>query len=216
MTKYDLVLFDLDGTISETGKGVEHCIKLTLDELDIKYPSQEMFRSFIGPPLGDSLIKCGISQENLENAIKIYRKYYISCFKDYCTPYDGIKETIKYFYDNKIKMAVATSKKQELAADLLKHIGLYDYFDLVVGSGDGNINKTKSDVILNIAKVMGINCSKRVVLIGDTKFDAEGAKNTGCDFIGVLYGYGNIEEMKAFGFNTFAEKASDLKELILL
>lgn len=218
MVKYDLVLFDLDGTISETGKGVEYCIKKTLDDLGVPYPPEYMFKTFIGPPLSDSLIKCGILPENLDNAIKIYRGYYTECLQYFCEPYDNVKETIRYLHKKGIKMAVTTSKRQDLAAKLLKYIDLYQYFDLVAGSGEGNINQTKSDVIRYAIKKMGITQNKNkknILLVGDTKFDAEGAVNTGCDFIGVLYGYGSLEEMQSVGFNIFIKNMSELKDFIL-
>lgn len=218
MIKYDLVLFDLDGTISETGKGVEHCIKCTLDELGIPYPPQEMFRTFIGPPLKSSLLKCGILPENIDNAIQIYREYYTECLENFCEPYDGVKETIVYLHNKGVRMAVATSKRQDLAIKLLKHIDLYKYFDFIAGSGENNINQTKTDVIRYAIEKMGIiqnTKNKNIVLIGDTKFDAEGAINTGCDFIGVLYGYGSMQEMQYCGFDTFVENMRDLKDILL-
>lgn len=216
MIKYDLVLFDLDGTISETGKGIEYCIKRTLDNLDIPYPPQKMFKTFVGPPLDGTLLKCGILPENLDNAIKIYRKYYSECLMDFCEPYEQVNETIEYLYKKGIKMAVTTSKRQDLAVKLLKHINLYQYFDFVAGS-DGKNLKTKSDVIKYAIKEMNIiqnTDRKNIVLVGDTKFDAEGAINTNCDFIGVLYGYGSLEEMQSLGFNVFIKNMSELIDII--
>lgn len=215
MTKHKLVMFDLDGTLSESAQGIRECIILTLNEMGLPVPELDDYSKYIGPPLYVTFQRlCGLTGEQARKGAEIYVKHYIKKGIYMNKAYTGLRELITSLASAGKKTAVATSKNEELAKDVLKHIGLYDCFDFICGSGLDGTRKEKHDVIEYVMKKTGFDGAQSV-MIGDTRFDAEGAKIAGCDFIGVLYGYGVKSEMERYGAKAFAGSVSELSEILL-
>lgn len=214
MRKYDIALFDLDGTLSESGEGILECVKMVFDEMKRPLPDEKTLASFIGPPLTDSLKRCGFSDEDAEKGLKIYKKNFVETGIYKNKVYNGMYETLQILKDNGVLLGVATTKYQPFADKIIKMLRLESYFDFVGGSSGTPERHTKIQVINYVLDNLGRD--KQAVMIGDTKFDAEGAFTTKIDFIGCLYGYGTREEMEQYFHDTiFVTKPSEIVQVIL-
>lgn len=216
MNKYDLVIFDLDGTMLDTSEGVMSSIKYAINEMNYEMPDEETLRSFIGPPVGDSFARVyGISGNDLDKMSNLFRDHYknIDLLKAY--PYEGIFEAFSYLRENNIKSAVATYKRQDYTNMILSHFGFDKYTDIIYGSDfEGKLKKM--DIILKCIEVSGITDKSKAVMIGDTLHDALGANQLGVDFIGVTYGFGffSKEDVEQYNNVGYVDNIADLKNLI--
>ena len=121
---------------------------------------------------------------------------------------------LKKLKESSAKVAVCSSKQQKPADNVCEFLGITKYFDAVCGSAPDGSRKEKEEVIPYTVNVLGGKISDKVVMIGDTKFDAKGARLNGVDFIGVNYGYGTLEAMKAEGASVFADNVKELEALL--
>lgn len=214
MKKYDIALFDLDGTLSESGEGILDCVRMVFEEMKRPLPDEKTLASFIGPPLTDSLKRCGFSEEDAEKGLMIYKKHFIETGIYKNKVYDGMYEVLQTLKENGVLLAVATTKYQPFADKIIKMLELDRYFDFIGGSDGTSARHTKIQVINYVLDNLGRD--KKAVMIGDTKFDAEGASLTEVDFIGCLYGYGTRREMeKYFPDTIFVTKPSEIVPVIL-
>lgn len=214
--KYDAVLFDLDGTLSQSHEGVKASLIYALNQTGKPIPAEiEDTSRYIGPPLMDTFRNmCGLTQAEADKAAELYKYIYQkeNKLKNYC--YEGIPELLSDLKASGVKLGVATTKYEPFAEEVLKIIGIYDMFDTVSGTtADGRV-KEKSQTIEAAVKRMNSTANDKIVLIGDSMFDTLGAKEAGIDFIGVLYGYGRQSDMKKCGGSIFAETADALKQLL--
>lgn len=211
---YEYVLFDLDGTISDSSEGITKGIQIALDSYGIHEELSEL-RKFIGPPLKVSFHGFyGFDEEKTAEAIARYREYYseIGLFQN--TPYEGIEELLKKIKASGRKIAVATSKPEDFSNTILDKFGLKKYFDYIVGPSRDYRRGDKDEIILEAINRFDNPDKDNVVMIGDTKFDAEGAKTVGIDCIGVLYGFGKREELEAAGAKYIAETIEDIYQYL--
>lgn len=216
MKRYDAVLFDLDGTISASAEGVRDCIILTLRQMGYPLPDLSDFSRYIGPPLDRTFsVLCGLGDVRAKEALAIYRGYYdLYGTKANCL-YGGMRETLCAIRDAGIRIAVCTSKNERLARDVCDLLEVTDLFDAICGSLDSGARKEKHDLIPYALDSLGITDPARAVMIGDTDFDAIGAKRCGVEFVGVTYGYGRIDGMKAAGASCFARTPQEILTFIL-
>ena len=211
MTKYDAVLFDLDGTISASADGIRKCIELTMDELHKPCPDLSDYSRYIGPPLNRTFsLLCGLSDADVARALPIYRGYYDIHGTIANRLFDGVCDVLEALKASPMKVAVCTSKNERLARDVIAHLGIGDYLDAICGSRDDGSRKEKPDLIPYALHTLGDIPPLRAVMIGDTYFDTLGAAATGVDFIGVTYGYGTREAMEEAGAEKFAAIPTDL------
>lgn len=211
--KYDAVFFDLDGTLSESGEGILWCVNRTIEDLNITVPDGFELGSFIGPPLADSFYRLGLDDEAVKLAVKTYKSYYDTKGKYMNRAYDGIKQLLEELRASGVKLAVATSKYELFARQIVKNIGLLPYFDFISGATADAQRQKKIDVLNYGIENLGTT-PERSVLIGDTRFDAEGARLCGCGFVGVLYGYGTHEEMEKEGAVDFADNVYEIERFL--
>lgn len=189
MKDYKAVLFDLDGTLIDTSRGVIDCIKLTIEKLQLPPLSMEDILKFIGPPLQNSFRDiCHLDEDMISLAVKTFRGYYTGDNLFNVEIYEGIFELLDYLKSKGIKIAVATYKQESFAKTLLEHFEISKCCDYIYGSDPKGI-LTKADIVQKCIDSFNVDNSK-VVLIGDSHFDAIGAKNANIDFIGVTYGFG--------------------------
>ncbi len=215
MPKYDYILFDLDGTLSESAPGIRKCIELTLEKLSKPSPDLSDYSKFIGPPLADTFSGlCGLSQEDTKEALVIYQEFYKIYGLKANKLYDGIEPLLKKLKESDAKIAVCSSKQQKPADNVCEFLGITKYFDVICGSAPDGSRKEKEDVIPYTVNVLGGKITDKVVMVGDTKFDAKGARLNNVDFIGVNYGYGTYETMTAEGAKVFADTAEELEKLL--
>ncbi len=216
LSKYDIALFDLDGTISKSGEGIKYCLMQTLDIMGKEYPDLTDFSKFIGPPLLHTFQKlCKLSPDEAQKAVEIYVKLYEVEGLRRNELYDGIVDVLKAVKDNGVKLAICSSKHEAIATEVVKLLGVYDYFDEICGSTIDGSRKEKEELIPYALEKLGATGNEKVAMIGDTKFDCKGAVHCGVDFVGVTYGYGDLDEMKACGGKVFASTPHKLHNCLI-
>ena len=191
------ILFDLDGTLTDSGPGIMNCARLALEHYNLPIPSDVEMRTFVGPPLHDSFIRFGVPAEEADNAIKIYRSRYIPIGKFENDPYPGIREVLEQLKSLGHTLYVATSKPESMSVEILEHFDMAKYFDIIAGASFDRSRSTKEDVIAYLLDQCGDYDEK--IMVGDTAFDVIGAKAHGIPTVGVAWGYGKVEDMKNAG-----------------
>jgi phosphoglycolate phosphatase len=192
---YQYILFDLDGTISDPKMGITKAVRFALKKYGIDAELDDL-EGFIGPPLEDSFMEFyGFDFDKAWEAVVYYREYYrdIGLFENELFPdtlllFDKLQEKGK-------KIILATAKPTVYAEQTLKHFHIEKYFKMIVGSYFDGRRTDKVEIIETIRKGLNIKNKKEMIMIGDRKYDIEGAKGAGIDSIGVLYGYGSKEEI---------------------
>lgn len=213
---YQFILFDLDGTITNSEPGILASVRYALGKLGAAEPDYPTLRKFIGPPLRDSFRDyCGLSPERAEEAVRLYREWYAPHGKLDCAVYPGIPKLLRDLHAAGKTVALATSKPEGFARDILGHFGLDRYFTAICGAALDGSRDRKIDVLRYLLIQFPDRKPEETVLIGDTRFDMEGAGLAGIDGIGVLYGFGSREELENGGAKALAETAEDLRPLLL-
>lgn len=216
--EYDVILFDLDGTLLDTGEGITKCAQYALGKFGIEVNDLSELNYFVGPPLKDSFVEyANIPEEKAGEAIRIYRERYQTVGLYECEIYQGIPQVLQACKDAGKKLLVTTSKPEEMAVKVLKHAGLDGYFDFIGGALMDESRGRKAEVIsyaLEASRLSHVDKS-RMVLVGDRKFDVLGAAECGIDCLGVLYGYGNRQELEEAGAFAVAETPRDILQVVL-
>ncbi len=219
MSKYRYILFDLDGTISESAQGIRKSLEYAITKLGIPLPDLDDYTLYIGPPLIDTFRNvCGLDEEKSKLGTEIYREYYNTRGKYLNKLYYGIKEVLAKLKADGAKIAVCSSKYEKFAKEIIGILGVDGFFDAVCGSNLDGSRKDKKDLIPYAVSALGGSFEQdrdKVVMLGDTFFDARGAKQCGVDFVGVEYGYGSISAMKNEGAELFAKTPLDIPNLIM-
>ena len=215
MKNYRYVLFDLDGTLTESGEGIINSAVYALKKFGIE-PEMSTMTKFLGPPLKDSFRDFyGFYDENCEQAVKYYREYYTTKGIFENRVYDGVEECLKKLSEAGLHLAVATSKPQVFAVKILEHFHLAQYFDYIGGAELDGSRSVKADVIVHTLKNCGVNDRSQVIMAGDRHHDVLGAKALGIDCIGMLYGYGTREELSQAGAVYIAETPLEAAKWLL-
>lgn len=217
MNRYDLVVFDLDGTILDTTEGVLTAVKYAADEMGLPRLDDAVYARFIGPPIEVSFEgQYGLAGEELTRAAALFRSYYQeddSLFR--ATPYEGIYDVFAGIREGGMCPAVATYKRESYALRLLRKFGFDRYSDVLYGSDPENKLK-KKDIILKCMSTAGVSDPRRVLMVGDTVHDAKGAAELGVDFVGVTYGFGFADgaEREAYPALAFIDRPLQLLNLL--
>lgn len=212
MNKYDLAIFDLDGTLLDTNLGILPALKYTIDKMGYEMLDDTTLKTFLGPPVQDSFAKhYSLEGEVLQEIATIFRNYYSTVTLLQAEMYDGIEQLFEELCKRGIKVAVATYKREDYALKLLKHFGFDRYTDIMYG-GDHENKLKKKDIIKKCIDTAGITDLSRVVMIGDSTGDSNGAEAIGVDFIGVTYGFGfkTLDDIKKVRSVGGARTASEL------
>lgn len=189
MKKYEIAVFDVDGTLLDTTKGIMAAVKFAIDEMGFAPLSDEQILTFIGPPIRDSFARA----YNLEGGIlQTITDCFRNRYRDYelfnAVPYKGIYRVFDDLFNKGVKLAIATYKRQDLTEALLKHFDFDTYTNILYGADYENKLK-KVDIIRKCMDDLGVHDYSNAVMIGDSSHDAIGAKQIGMDFIGVTYGF---------------------------
>lgn len=183
------IIFDLDGTLLDTSKGIIESIKHTIHVMDLSALTEDELKSFIGPPLKKSFMNiCGCSEEQAVEAVRVFRAYYQEGAVLHAEHYQGLPALCEDLKCKGIKMGVATNKPNRFAVALIHNFDLDKYCTSVFGA-DEKGELSKCDLINLCMKDMNAIASE-TVLIGDTDNDAKGAEQAGVSFIAVTYGFG--------------------------
>lgn len=221
--RYDYVLFDLDGTLTESGPGIMKGVQRALHTFGIDETDETKLRLFIGPPMIDSFMRFyGFDEAGARKALLAYREYYNEKGVYENEPYPGIRDMLARIREAGIHMAVATSKPQNMVDIVLDHFDLRRYFELVVCGTDSGPLFTKTGVIAEVLKEFAQRDERtvqevtaRAVMVGDRKHDIEGAKNNGLRTIGVSWGYAPEGELAETGADVITDDANALAEKLL-
>ena len=216
MSRYDVIFFDLDGTLTDPGLGITSSVAHALRRAGITPPPLRELYPFIGPPLVDSFVKYyGMTHEEGRTAVDWFREYFRDRGIFENEVYPGIEAMLARLREAGKTLVLATSKPEEFALRILDHFGLRQYFDCVTGASMDETLSRKDEVIalaLTRCKPADLN---RVIMVGDRLHDIEGAKKNGLAAIGVLYGYGSREELETAGANEIAATVKELEQLLL-
>ena len=215
MKKYDTVAFDLDGTLTNPERGLLSAFVYCFKKLGVKYESRESLKRYIGPPLYDEWQKdFGWTFDEASAAIEVFREYYnIYGWWDN-EVYPGIEELLSELKSRGKKLVVATSKPEETAKRVLRLFGLDKYFDYIAGASMNGSEDLKWQIL---TRALNTVCAEKSasILVGDRKYDAEGAKICGIDSLGVLWGHGTREELESAGFEYVCESNEDVLKLLI-
>lgn len=194
---YQTILFDLDGTLTNPALGITNSLAYALEKFNIEVTDKKELYRFIGPPLQDSFENFyHFSKEDSLKAVDFYRDYFRHKGLYENEVYQGIPDLLERLKAQGKKLLVATSKPEEFARQILKHFELFDYFDLVAGASMDGSKRLKGDVIAYALTSAQVSDLSATIMIGDREHDIIGAKKNGLDAIGVLYGFGNREELE--------------------
>lgn len=206
------ILFDLDGTLTDSAEGILNSVTLALEHFHIPIPQKSDLQKFVGPPLIPMFIKHGIPEEKAEEALAIFRGRYTTVGKYENSPYPGIIPLLQHLKSRGHRLLVATSKPEPQAKDILEHFQLAPYFEIVCGASLDETRATKEDVIEYLLNQC--DSTNNMVMIGDTVYDIIGAKAHAIPAIGVAWGYGNIKEMEQAGAIAIAHSVQQLQDLL--
>lgn len=216
MKNYQYILFDLDGTLTNSQLGITTCVAYALESFGIHTENPEELRKFIGPPLKESFVKYyNMTDGEGDRAVEKYRERFATVGLYENEVYAGIPELLQKLKAQGKMLLVATSKPTVYSDKILEHFGLKEYFSYIAGSELDGTRVNKAEVIQYALEQMKITESEKIVMIGDKEHDMIGAGICGVDSIGVLYGFGEREELENHGATYIAETVSDLEKILL-
>lgn len=210
--KHKAVLFDLDGTLTDSGEGIINCAQYAFQQMGYPVPPREEMDVFIGPPLWGTFEAFGIPKERTEEAVQIFRSRYVPIGKFENKPYEGIRELLEALGAQGWERYVATSKPEETAKEILEHFDMDRYFDCICGASIEHNLYEKDQVI---AYLLGKTQPGDLrIMVGDTKYDVIGAAAHKIPTIGVSWGYGKVSEMLDAGAIGIANTPEELLRML--
>lgn len=213
--KFDFVLFDFDGTVADTGRGITRCALEALRFYGYDEPDKQRLRRFIGPPLIDSFMQLyGADEELAKKMVDKYREHYSAGGMFECDFYGGVPEMLEALESAGCKMAIASSKPGKFVEKILENLGADRYFSFISAPEIGHVNPTKAELITKAMQQLGAK-KESTVMVGDRLFDIEGAKQVGIKSIGAVYGFGSEAELREYAADMLAFEPRQIKELIL-
>ncbi|HEM4926440.1 TPA: HAD family hydrolase [Streptococcus suis] len=212
---YQTILFDLDGTLTDSGQGILNSVAYALEKMGIEEPDTANLNRFIGPPLYESFSRFyQLSPEDTQSAVDAFRVYFKEKGMFENQLYPGIIPLLEELRTAGKTLVIATSKPEIFAKQILEHFGIAHYFDVIAGASLDSSRISKADVIgyaINQLEAFPNNA----VMIGDREHDIEGARRHQLPAIGVLYGYGSKQEFEKAGATMIVETVQDLKKVLL-
>ncbi|MCM1328436.1 MAG: HAD hydrolase-like protein [Ruminococcus sp.] len=212
------VLFDLDGTLADSGAGIVNCVKYAFDGLNLPYPDEAVLKQFLGPPLKYSFVNfCKMSEEQALQAFNLYRERYVGmdCCVTENSLFEGIYELLERLYSEGIILATATTKPENIADKIITYFGIKKFFKEVCGAANDGSRGVKSEVIRDALKRCGETDLGQVLMIGDRFYDIDGAKAVGIRSAGVLWGGGTREELEKAGADYIVSTPNEIAKIIL-
>jgi phosphoglycolate phosphatase len=207
------ILFDLDGTLTDSGEGIINCVIPALKHFGLPVPPREELRVFVGPPLRDSFIRFGVKPEDAEEAVAIYRKRYVPTGMFENTPYPGIHALLAALRDAGHTLYVATSKPEEMATAILEKFHLAPFFHMICGASMDHSRDSKDKVIGYLLE--RTDDVTNAIMVGDTAYDVLGAAEHGIPTIGVAWGYGTVKDMEKAGAKAIVYSPAQLLDMLL-
>ena len=212
---YSTILFDVDGTLCDPGKSMIECARYALSKFDIHETDDENLRRLIGPPLEHAFRDYyGFDEAQSEQAVTHFRDMMQREGVQLYEAYPGISELLNELKQSGRQLAVVTSKIDHIAKETLAKTGLIDYFEFI-SAQQPNVVVEKEEILSKALSELDITDMSTVVMIGDRRHDVEAAKAHSVDSVGVLWGYGNQEELENEGATYIAVNANELRQLLI-
>ena len=241
---YDIVIFDLDGTLIDSRIGIHASIVHTLKEMGAPAVDQELLTQFIGPPLIDSFQSvCGMTETDAERAVAVYKDYFaVEGIKGF-EVYEGVPEMLWLLRASGVRMAIATTKDEIFGREIALNADFMPFLEVVIGSDREGTMIRKPELIaaalsaLNLPAApseslaqagvspsphsgesrnpSGSPATPRIVMVGDHALDILGAKANNIASIAVTYGFGNNEELRGAKPDHTANSVTELRNLLL-
>lgn len=214
---YSAILFDLDGTIVDSARGITASLAYMFEELGRPVPSPAELLAYVGPPILESFRDyAGMDGGEMAEALAIYRPRYLEQGALDSTVFPGVPEVLRAIHEAGVPMSLATSKPETPAIMMLQHFGLLEYFDIITGASDDEVRSAKSDVVAEaLTRLSGIGADlSRPVLVGDRIHDIEGARVNGVPTIFADWGYGPVTEQT--GSIAVAHTPAELRQLLVV
>ncbi len=209
------VLFDLDGTLCDSSDGIFNGIRYAMAKMGFEELSIETLNKFIGPPLTYSFMTyASLSEADAEQTIELYREYYRDTGIFENRMYDGIKSTLESLKAAGKRIFLATSKPEVFARRILVHFELDGLFEYMAGASFDKTRHTKAAVIEYLLNECNISADD-AVMVGDRHHDVEGAAEFGIPTVGVLYGFGDKDELISAGAAAVVETTEDLSKILI-
>lgn len=213
---YDVVLFDLDGTLTDPGEGITNSVAYALKKYGVKVEDRRELYRFIGPPLHESFEEYyGFSREQAMEAVEYYREYYAvkGIFEN--DVYPGIPQMLKKLHQEGVICMVATSKPEKYARQIIEYFHLEKYFTYVAGACMDGQRTDKAEVIAYaLEQIPQAYDRSRVLMVGDRLHDIVGAKKNNVDSVGVLFGYGTEPELREAGASYLAKRPMEILTIV--
>lgn len=212
---YKYILFDLDGTLTDPAEGITNSVAYALDKFGITVEDKTQLNVFIGPPLVETFMSfAGLTEEDANRAVTYYREYFKPKGIFQNKMYSGVPELLQKLKADGKSVILATSKPEVFAKDILAHFGIEQYFDFAAGASWDLSRNKKADVIAYALESCGITEKDKCLMVGDRKHDINGAQENQIDSLGVLFGYGSLEELQTAGATYIAQTVEDIIKFI--
>lgn len=213
--EYKVVAFDLDGTLTNPEHGLVESFAYALNKMHLPYDKKEDLKRFIGPPLYDEWRNTyNLSEEKATEALLVFREYYAVYGWWDNEIYPGIADMLRALKERKKTIILTTSKPEVFAKKILDLFDIAKYFDFVGGASTDKTRDKKWEVIEYALSSIGSVDRSQCIIVGDRKYDAEGAKICGIDSLGVLYGHGTRSELESAGFDYIVDRVEDIPSII--
>jgi len=214
---WDVVLFDLDGTLTDSGLGVGNGVLYAIREMGFTEPEPSELRKYLGPPLWTSFRDfAGMNDQETKTAVELYRKYYNEVGAYENSVYSGIPELLTKLNNQNKRLAVATSKVDYAAVNILRHFNLDHHFDVIAGGDEhGTVRGTKALVIAHALDELRMCDGTSIVMIGDREHDVHGATSHKLPAIGVSWGYADDGDLTHAGAIEVVDSVEQLANLLL-
>lgn len=211
-----LLIFDFDGTIINSERGIMNSVRYALDKVGRQEPNDDVIRSFIGPPLLMSFQQhYGFDRQDAERLVEYYREYYRPTGYRECEPYEGVLPLLSALRERGTKTAVASTKPEEFVVKIAQELGFAHLFDTLVGARLEDTQADKTRLLKRAAEQAAGGQAEKIVMVGDSKFDILAAKNLGFSAVAVEYGFGTRQEFEQAGADYIVKSVAELEKLLM-
>ena len=214
---WNTILSDLDGTLTDPAEGITKAVEAALNHYGITVADRAALHKFIGPPLDESFPEFyGFDAARTAEATEVFRAYFDRQGWRENIPYPGVEDMLRDLRAAGKRLLVATSKPEVFALRIMEHFGLARYFDHICGAPmDNQEGAKKAAVIRDALRRAGVEDLSTAVMVGDRRHDIDGARQAGLEAMGVLWGYGDRQELEAAGAAYIVEDIPGLGQLLL-
>ena len=214
---WNTILFDLDGTLTDPAEGITKAVEAALNHYGITVADRAALHKFIGPPLDESFPEFyGFDTARTAEATEVFRAYFDRQGWRENIPYPGVEDMLRDLRAAGKRLLVATSKPEVFALRIMEHFGLAQYFDHICGAPmDNQEGAKKAAVIRDALRRAGVEDLSTAVMVGDRRHDIDGARQAGLEAVGVLWGYGDLQELEASHPVHIVESFDGLKKVLI-